>query len=106
MVQHGVQLAVEGGAERPAIHHGEVGGVDPVLLQPELLADGAMELGAGQRIRNGHADIVRLTIAHELQGRRDVRARFSRVAELQEKADLDPRPWPSAAPLPALIYAR
>src|SRR6266571_7077190 len=47
MVQHGVELAVEGGAERSAIHHGKVGGVDPVLLQPELLADGAMELRAG-----------------------------------------------------------
>src|SRR5260370_27793535 len=87
VVKHGVELAIERGAEGPVVHHGKVPGVDPVLLQAELLANGLVELGAGERIGDRHADIVRPSIPNELQRCRNVPARLTRLPVLEKEPD-------------------
>src|SRR5216683_4360729 len=105
VVKHGVELAIERGAEGPVVHHGKVPGVDPVLLQAELLADGLVELGAGKRIGDRHADVVRPAIPNELERCRNVPASLTRVAELQEESDPNPGSMQSAAGLHRLLDA-
>src|SRR5712691_12291454 len=88
-MQDSVQLPVKCCAVRAAIKHRQIIRVLPVLLVPELLADGLMEFCPGQRIRNRNADIVRLAIAHHFESLRDVFACFTRKTELEKEAYLD-----------------
>jgi hypothetical protein len=85
-----MQLPVKCSAERTFVKHGQVAGIDPVSAFPQLLADGEVKLGSGERVGNRHADIIRQAIIHHLKGLLDILAGLPRIAKLEEEADLDP----------------
>ena len=89
VVQHLAQLAVEGGLVGALEHHRQVVAVRPVGLVAELGLHHRVEPGAGQRIADADADVVRQVLAHQPHGRQDVVEGLAGVAELEEEAGAD-----------------
>src|SRR5258708_34186437 len=84
-----MQLAIELRAIRAVIKHRQIVGVDPVLATSQLFLNRPKELRAGKWVRDGDTDIIRGAIPDQLNRLFDVVAGLSRVAELEEEANLD-----------------
>src|SRR5258708_19657009 len=84
-----MQLAIELRAIRAVIQHRQIVGVDPVLATSQLFLNRPKELRAGKWVRDGDTDIIRGAIPDQLNRLFDVVAGLSRVAELEEEANLD-----------------
>ncbi len=73
---------------RPPEEHGEVARIPPVRAPVHFVLDSRVEAGAGKRIRDGNADVVRERLIDEIQCRLHVARGLARVAELKEEAHL------------------
>ena len=85
-VQGIVQGAIEIVGVRALKHHGEIFAIGPVGLVSELCVHAVEELGSGQRIGNGDADVVRAGVPNELDGVLNVEPGLAGIAELEEVA--------------------
>src|SRR5438094_893701 len=86
-----MQLAVKLSRVWAAIHHVEVGAVQPILFLTKLKFDVFKELCAGQRIRDRHTYVIGYALAHHAKCCFYVGATFARVSKLEEEGDLDAR---------------
>lgn len=84
-----MKLAIELGAEWPLIEHGEIRTVSPVSAVTEFMLDGFIEGRARQGVTNADADVIGHQIAHHLEGKFNIFARFAGIAKLQEEGNFN-----------------
>src|SRR5579872_659015 len=81
-----MQSAIEFAGVSTLEHHGEIFAVHPIGLFAELFPNPLIKFRAWKRIRNRNADVVRLCVTNKLDGLLNLGPRFTRIAELKEKA--------------------